>query len=111
MLGNLFYNVPNTEPLELAKGADPLIRRKELIYCDPNFQKKTANIDLKFGVDIGTLQHWHNTFVAMFSNGVEVPVPKEHTADPDSRRGTLIKTEIAQNKKGIPALYGYIKFK
>lgn len=107
MARNYTYDVPNTEPLELS-GNNPLMRRKELIYAG-DFEKRKDNI--RFSVDERTLQHWHNTFVAMSANGVEVPVPKEHTTDPDLRRGTVKKTEVALNKRGIPALFGYIEFK
>lgn len=107
---NVFYSVPATQPMELVLAAnDPLVYRKELIYCG-SFHKKTQSEDIRFDVDETVLQHWHNTFLAMSANGVEVPVPIEHTTDLTKKRGKLIKTEIALNKKGIPALFGYIRF-
>lgn len=109
MVAGILYVVQQTEPLELS-GNDPLLRRKELIYTG-SFEKKTKTESIKFAVDETVLQHWHNTFIAMSANGVDVPVPKEHTADPDARRATVVRTEIAQNKRGLRALYGYFKFK
>lgn len=107
-MDGFYFVVPDTSPLALSVANDPLLFRKELIYAG-TFEKKTDNI--KFSVDEQTLRHWHNTFIAMSANGIEIPVPKEHTTDPDAKRGTLIKTEIALNPKGLPALFGFIRFK
>lgn len=110
MPSDVLYLVPNLEKGLQLSDVDPLVRRKELIYIG-NFRKKNNSEDIRFDVDETTLQHWHNTFIAMSANGIEVPVPEEHTTDLTKRRGTLIKTEIALNKRGLRALYGHIKFK
>jgi hypothetical protein len=104
-----FLNIPNLAPLELATGprTDPLTYRKEIIYVG-DFTKQQDN--LKFSVNQDVLEHWHNTTSAMLANGVEIPIPAKHTEDSDAKRGTLVGTEIAKNAKGLPALFGFIKF-
>lgn len=107
-MNDVLYIVPNTGALSLSNEKEN-IYRKELIYVG-DFHKKTKTEDVKFSVNEPLLYHWHNTFLQMSAAGVEVPVPIEHTTDPEKKRGSLVATEVALNQKGIPALFGFIKF-
>lgn len=105
---------PETEPfLQLSATIDPLIYEKELIYEGAFVKRKTPGSneeDILFGVDKDVIEHWKNTHDKMLSNGVEIPMPIEHTVDPTKNRAFLIKTMIKPNKKGLLALYGQTKF-
>jgi len=46
----------------------------------------------------------------MKENDIEVPVPLEHTDDPDKRRGTVVELRAGEDEKGRYALFGKIKF-
>jgi hypothetical protein len=46
----------------------------------------------------------------MFATGVKVPIPVEHTTDPEKKRGDLIGIDVRPNDKGKLAAFGRIKF-
>lgn len=109
MATSVYYVVPNTAPLRLSEDGKPLRYWKELIYAG-DFVKKTAEESISFSVDSQAINYWVNTFREMLSAGVEVPVPLEHTDQPDKRRGTVVDMKAGQNDKGLPALFGLIEF-
>lgn len=89
-----------------------LVFRKELVYPG-HFVKKSSkgNVEFELPVDESLMNHWVATFNKMTENGVEVPVPVEHTTDPSQRRGTVVdlKVEPSEEREG-DALFAYIKF-
>lgn len=105
----LYIDIPNLEPLTLSTDEgdkDGLTFWKELIYVG-DFEKGKQEIP----VDEALLHHWNQTSARMLSNGVEIPVPAEHSTDPEKRRGSVVAMKVASNKRSIPALFGKIKFK
>lgn len=85
---------------------------KELIYVG-NFIKPGAKgaPPLRFSVDEPLLAHWKKTYGEMLANGVKVPTPAGHTEDPEANRGYVVGMELGRNSRGLPALYGRIKFR
>ncbi len=106
---NYRFDVLNTEPLELSGDADKLTYRKQLIYTG-SFIKKTDKSATPFNIKLTDLHHWNNTFAAMSQEGIEVPLPVEHTTDPEKKRGSIIGLEVAKDKKGRDSLFGYVRF-
>lgn len=84
---------------------DPLVMEKELVHVGRFVKGKTEH-----EITEGDLDHWHRTHAAMVREGIEVPMPIEHTTNPEARRATLIETVRRPNAKGIPSLYGRVKF-
>jgi phage I-like protein len=80
--------------------------RKELIYVG-----KFIKDGIEFSIDDALLQHWVETFNEMSKDGIEVPVPIEHTTNPEARRGTVQALELAADSKGRSALFGVIQFR
>lgn len=107
-------HVRNTEPgqpLQLEDGEwDGLTFRKELIYAD-DFHKRNATSDQKFTIDEMKLAHWEHVGNQMIADGVKVPTPLKHTDSPEANRGQIIRYERGTNSKGVPALYGVVKFR
>jgi len=56
------------------------------------------------------LKHWCKTFAEMAREGIEVPVPLEHTRDPEKRRGKVLSLTMSKNSRGLPAMYAKIAF-
>ena len=107
-------HVKNTEPgqpLQLEDGEwDGLTFRKELIYAD-DFHKRNATSNQKFTIDEMKLAHWEHVGNQMIADGVKVPTPLKHTDSPEANRGQIIRYERDTNSKGVPALYGVVKFR
>lgn len=103
------YISPNRGPWRLASG-EPRTYRKELIYVG-KFVKDDGKSRQEFTVDEALLHHWTNTFAAFKDRGIDVPLPVEHTDDPEKRRGSLVGAEVALNDKGLPALFGVVTFR
>lgn len=80
---------------------------KELIYAG----KFRMGNGTEFEVDKPLLQHWASTFVAMDQNGLQVPLPVEHTEDPEKNRGRVTGLYVENNSRGVPALFGKIQFR
>lgn len=80
--------------------------RKELIHVGTFFKDET-----KFEITEDLLTHWANTFSQFQQNGIGVPVPVEHTTDPEKNRGQVVRMSVEKNSRGIPALFGVIEFK
>ena len=85
------------------------VYRKELIYTG-HFVKKTPQKEQRFSVTEDDLTHWVETGVQMLSNGIEIPLPLEHTENPEAKRGDVVGFETGINDKGLPALYGLCTF-
>src|SRR5690606_13600266 len=44
-------------------------------------------------------------------NGIKIPLPVEHTFDPEKNRGYVVGAQLGKNSKGIPALFALIQFR
>jgi hypothetical protein len=97
-----------------AQDLDQNVYRKELVYPG-NFTKKDPNtqeVEFTLPVDERLMDHWAATFQKMAKNEVEVPLPIEHTTDPEKRRGTVIDLKKEYNpERGTNSLYAYVKFR
>lgn len=100
----LVYSL-STDPFELADSAKH-VYRKELIHVG-----EYAKGQQHFMVDEALLSHWHKTSSQMLADGVRIPVPLEHTNNPEKNRGHVIGTELGTNREGIPALFSRIQFR
>jgi hypothetical protein len=94
----------------LGDGCDGLTFRKELIHVG-DFRKRTKNHDQPFSITPAKLQHWEQTGNLMISDGVKVPCPLKHNDTPEATRAKALGYELAYNKKGKLALYGYLQFR
>jgi hypothetical protein len=99
------YFAPHLERFQLSNG-DEYVYEKELIYCG-----EFLNGDKRFKITPSLLQHWVETHDKLNSNGIDVPVPVEHTNDPEKVRGQLLALSLRTNARGVLALYGKIKFR
>jgi hypothetical protein len=93
------------------KASGKTLYRKELIYPGKFWQLKGGRPLFEFEVTDSDLDHWAKTFSEMTSAGHEVPVPVEHTTDPEANRGfvrKMAKEFDAEKKRN--GLYGYVEF-
>lgn len=101
-------------PVKLAfEESSPGVFKKELIYPG-TFIKVDENDKPEFRliVDDKLIDHWVDTFDRMKDNGVDVPVPIEHSEDPEDRRGTVVALRKEFNKeRGVDSLYAYVTFR
>lgn len=80
-------------------------------FVKDNAKTGDAHERIPFEVDLNTLKHWKRTFEDMKFNGIEVPMPLNHTEDPEARRATVVDFEIDKNDRGIDSLFTVFKFK
>ena len=85
---------------------DPLVFWKEVAHAG-TFFKGNQRID----ITPNHIKHWEKTHKQMSQAGITVPVPLEHTKDPEKRRGKVLAMSARPNSRGIPALYAKIKFR
>jgi hypothetical protein len=106
MSNSIVYLPPNDmEDWSLADEKERTYR-KELIYVG-DFQSSS----LRFSVDEELIDHWIATHEALVAAGNEVPLPVEHSTDPEKRRGTVLKLEKGIDSQGRTSLFGYVKFR
>lgn len=89
---------------------DPLVVEKELVHVG-DFSKHTDDSEVKYKITEKLLDHWHKTFAEMSKDSVQVPMPLEHTRNPEARRATLVQTIRKPNKSGKESLFGRVRFK
>lgn len=105
----ILAKTPAAVPVKADKG----VYRKEIIYPG-NFVKQNddGSIAFELPVDESLMDHWESTFRSMKASGVEVPLPIEHTTDPEKRRGTVVDIKKEFNPdRGENSLYAYIRFR
>lgn len=101
-----------TSAFEKVEG-DSEVYRKEIIYPD-HFIKKTEDGEVEFElpVDDTLMDHWVAVFNKMKQSGIDVPVPIEHTSDPEASRGKMVGLKKEFNpERGTNSLYAYVKFR
>lgn len=106
-LEDALFIVKGLEKGIVCDAADPLTFEKELIY-QGTFKQPDG---LQFSVDNQAFQHWHNTFLAMSAEEIEVPVAIGHSENPEHRRGTLKALRLAKNSRGLDAVFGKMTFR
>jgi hypothetical protein len=106
--------LPGTDAWTLAAaGESPAERvyRKEVIYAGKFLMQNGDGERFESEVDDAALDHWADTHAKMLAAGIEVPLPIEHTSDPEKRRGTVVKLAKEINSRGESALFAYVKFR
>jgi hypothetical protein len=85
---------------------DPLTFWKEAAHAG-TFHKGYQRIE----ITPRHLSHWERSYREMRQLGLSVPVPVEHTRDPERRRGEVVDMALRTNSRGLPALYAKVKFR
>ena len=108
----IVYFAPNLETWQLdnAPTSDGLTYEKEAIYTGNFIKDDKKNAPIRFDVDDKLLLHWQNSINMLLANGIEIPVPLEHTSDPTKNRGKVVGARVAENSAGKKALFTKIKF-
>jgi len=102
----LILSMSIADHLDVRDTKDPLTFWKE-VAREGDFKKGEQDVKLRKR----HFDHWANSFLEMSQIGVKVPVPLEHTKDPERRRGDVLKLVSRPNKEGVNALYAKIKFR
>lgn len=89
---------------------DPLEFWKEICH-EGEFVQERPGGRVKFRITPRMMDHWKSTFVRMAQDGTDVPVPVEHTKDPEKRRGSIKEMKRGVNSRGHQALYARIRFR
>jgi len=97
--------------LETWKLSEGGLFRKELIYIGTFSLQDTAGQRFKARIDEPQLHEWVRNFEAMLDAGIKVPLPIEHTTNPEKNRGFVTRMAVEKNKAGLPSLFGYIEFR
>ncbi len=102
----LILSMSIADHLDVRDTKDPLTFWKE-VAREGDFKKGEQDVKLRKR----HFDHWANSFLEMSQIGVKVPVPLEHTKDPERKRGDVLKLVSRPNKEGVNALYAKIKFR
>ena len=98
-------NIPQEVLDRIPEGEQSLVYKKEMIPVG-TFKKD----GYQWTVTEPLLQHWKKTEDRFQEKGITTPVPLEHSFDPQATRGESLGYVVEQNSKGVPALFGYLKF-
>lgn len=108
----VYRKIPDLDAFEniACASVEAATTRKELIYVG-NFTKTVGSDEQNIRVTKDVLDHWHATGNAMLAKGIAIPLPAEHTTDPEKRRGSIRQLERGLDSKGREALFGYIEWR
>ena len=119
---------PSDKPFELATKSPTLktlglaavdskgrkIFRKEVIYPG-HFEKRdptTKKTEVEFDVTQDMIKNWVKQHERMRAKGIDVPLPVQHSTDPEDRRGTVLRLAKEFNpERGVDCLYMYVRFR
>jgi hypothetical protein len=88
-----------------------LVYEKEIVRAG-TFTKPGRNGKvIKHVITEDDVKRWPLVFAEMKADGLKVPIPLEHTANPERNRATVIDMMYKPNSKGIPATFARIKFR
>ena len=93
-----------SKPFELSDESKQRYR-KQLIYTG-DFKKGDRTID----VAESDIDHWVATGTQMLEAGADIPLPVEHTTDPEKKRGSIVGFEKDATENGTVGLYGIVEF-
>jgi len=65
---------------------------------------------IEFELSPELFDHWTRTFATMVEAGHSVPMPLEHTTDPEKNRGRVLELEVKPNERGGKSLFGMVEF-
>lgn len=105
---DLHYRCPKT-PFTLSNKLKRRYR-KELIYVGDFVKREPGKDDVRFSVDEALIDHWVTTHQQFMEGGIDVPLPLNHTDDPEKNRGFVVGMEKDLNERGLPALFGIVEF-
>lgn len=101
------YEVPGGQDFKpTGKVGDRRVYRKQLVYEGDFVKRLKGHPPQPVHVTVADLDHWYETGQLMLSDGVDIPMPLEHTEDPDKNRGLVVGYERGVNEDGKQALYG-----
>lgn len=95
----------------LALSADGLRFRKQLIYEGQFVKHLGMEQEDAFQVQEKDIDNWVSTGQQMLSNGIKIPLPIEHTSDPEANRGYVTGFEKALDSEGRKSVYSYVQFR
>lgn len=96
------------EPMQAT--SDPLEFWKEIAH-EGKFVRDTGRSRAEINITRALMDHWKSTFDDMSGESMTVPVPIEHTRDPEKRRATVMEMARKPNKRGQSALYARVRFR
>ncbi len=106
---SVIYDAPELDEWALSATGGGLYR-KELIYAG-EFVKSGGAEEMRLAVDSALMSHWVETHDRMTANGNEVPLPVQHTEDPEKRRGTVETLRLEKDSQGRDGLFAYVRFR
>lgn len=106
----LLLTAKGQETWQCSATEDPLVFEKQCIYVG-HFEKWNGDkLEYEFDVTEADIDNWIAQHDAMIQAGVNVPVPKLHSFDPDDKRGDVLSYTKKFDSKGRMSLYAKIKF-
>lgn len=78
---------------------------KEVIYVGNHEKKVDEEAVVQFSVDEALIDHWVKTSKEFAELGVEIPMPNEHTTNPEMKRAAVLSFSKKKDSKGRKALY------
>jgi hypothetical protein len=92
--------------LELSDEGDELSFEKEIIYVG-EFADKDGN---EFTVTEQDVYSWVDSTTEMLADGINIPIPKEHTFDPASNLGHVSEIQAREDSKGRLGVFAKMDF-
>jgi len=88
-----------------------LVFEKEIVRAGEFTKSGRSGKVTRHVIDERMLDGFVRNFAEMKRDGVHVPVPVEHTVDPEKRRGTVTDMTKRPNGSGVPAVFARIEFR
>jgi len=106
-MGNsLVFNAPGLEPFKL-NDETARVYEKEAIYVGDFYDAE----GVKHTIREADLDHWKKSVDEFIANKIPIPLPLEHTENPERNRGEVVGAVRKKNERGVDSLYLHTKFR
>jgi len=100
-----------TPDFALSADGEPDVYEKQAIYAGRNFVKHIpGQTPQNFDVTHDDIDWWNRTIPLMLSEGVEIPMPLDHSKSADVKRGEVVGCRVGLDTKGRYSLFIKSKF-
>jgi hypothetical protein len=113
MLDKAFRFTPldDADTWQLAEGHGEHVYRKEVFYVGDFLMQDGEGNRFPSAVTEEFIDELVATGTQMLSDGIDIPVPIEHTNSPEKKRGHVVKLAKEIDSKGRVGFFNYVKFR
>lgn len=104
-----YFTIGPTSPFVLSLGSTDVFE-KQVAYVGKFVKHRPGMRPQEFEITHADIDHWAKVVPLMLSDGIEIPMPVEHSFSPESKRGNVVGARVGVDAKNRYSLFLKTKF-